>query len=203
MTGPAITVRPRAPTDIPALCDLLVKQRPATGYPEIWPLPMPIPDFLQRDNDEHAFVAELNGEIVGHVGVAYVRPSEEKVRSGSTAHTAGLGEAWATAYGAEIDRLRCIGTLYTDAAIARAGIGSALLEAATRDVVERGLLPVLDCVKAKTHVVAFYERRGWAVIDERPAPWSPHKRIDVVLMVLPQYKVSLLHTTGLEKKSGS
>ncbi|BEJ16577.1 hypothetical protein CspHIS471_0511820 [Cutaneotrichosporon sp. HIS471] len=186
MTRLNLTIRPRTPADIPFLCDLLIKQRPATGYPEIWPLPMPLPDFLQRDHEDSAWVALLNDTFVGHIATAQVvETSDSAGRSGSTS---GLGPVWASAYGCAMDKLRCIGTLFADSEYAGAGIGSALLQVAMDDVVAKNLLPVLDCIKEKTHVVEFYKRRGWVVIDEQPAPWSPQERIDVVLMILPDLK---------------
>ncbi|BEI79496.1 hypothetical protein CcaverHIS002_0100250 [Cutaneotrichosporon cavernicola] len=185
MTRLNLTIRRRTPADIPALGDLLVKQRPATGYPEIWPLPMPLPDFLQRDHEDGAWVALLNDTVVGHIATAQVVEASDIGRSGSTS---GLGPVWAAAYACATDRLRCIGTLFADSEYAGAGIGSALLQVAMDDVAAKNLLPVLDCIKEKTHVVEFYKRRGWVVIDEQPAPWSPHRRIDVVLMIQPALK---------------
>ncbi|GMK54967.1 hypothetical protein CspeluHIS016_0200230 [Cutaneotrichosporon spelunceum] len=204
MTRLNLTIRPRTPGDIPALCDLLVKQRPATGYPEIWPLPMPLPDFLQRDHEDGAWVALLNGSIVGHIATAcVVEPSgpDGKGAPGRSGSTAGLGSAWADAYGCATERLRCIGTLFADAEYAGAGIGSALLRVATEDVVGRDLLPVLDCIKAKGHVVEFYKRRGWVVVAEQRAPWSPDERIDVVLMIQPVLKP--LKADAISKTQGT
>ncbi len=190
MTRLDITIRPRTPADIPALCALLTKQRPATGYPELWPLPVPLPDFLQRDHEDGAWVALLHGAIVGHIATAeVVDATEGRGAPGRSGSTAGLGASWARAYGCGTARLRCVGTLFADAEYARSGIASALLRAATDDVVRRGLLPVLDCIKENVHVVEMYRRRGWVVVDEQVAPWSPHKRFDVVLMILPELKV--------------
>ncbi|CAK9783822.1 acyl-CoA N-acyltransferase [Cutaneotrichosporon oleaginosum] len=195
MTRLDVTIRTRTSADIPALCDLLVKQRPASGYPELWPLPMPLPDFLQRDHEDGAWVALLDGMIVGHIATAeVVEATEGRGAPGRSGSTAGLGAAWAAAYGCPMERLRCVGTLFADAEYARSGIGSALLAAATEDVVARGLLPVLDCIKENVHVVEFYKRRGWVVIGEQRAPWSPHQHIDVVLMILPALKPA----TGVE-----
>jgi GNAT superfamily N-acetyltransferase len=183
VSTPSITVRRRTPADIAALGKLLEKQRLVTGYPEIWPLPCPIPDFIERDNELTAWVAEIGDEIVGHIAMSAVVDGE-KGQSGSTL---GLGSMWAEAYGTTADRLRCIGVLFTDAARAGAGIGSHLLKAAVAGAREQDAYPVLDCIKYKTHVVEFYLRRGWTVIGETPAPWSAHERIDVVLMILPEY----------------
>lgn len=191
MTRLDVTIRPRVPADIPALCDLLVRQRPATGYPELWPLPVALPDFLQRDHEDGAWVALLNDSIVGHIATAeVVEATDGKGAPGRSGSTTGLGAVWARAYGCGMEQLRCIGVLFADSEYAGAGIGSALLAAATADVLRRGLMPVLDCIKEKVHVVELYKRRGWVVVDEQPAPWSPHTRIDVVLMILPELKVS-------------
>lgn len=178
-----ITVRRRTPADIGPLCKLLEKQHSVTGYPEIWPLPCPIPDFLQRDNELAAWVAVIGDEIVGHVAMAAVVDGEK----GKAGSTLGMGTAWAAAYGSTMDRLRCIGTLFTDAERAGAGIGTVLLQAAIAGARAEDGLPVLDCIKDKTHVVEYYRRRGWEVVGELPAPWSVHQRIDVVLMIVPEF----------------
>lgn len=184
----AIRVRPREPVDMPVLCALLTKQRAVTGYPERWPLPFPLSDFIHRGDEDQAWVAELNGAIVGHIASSFVAPTGAGSDKPNANSTTGLGELWADEYGCDVADLRCISTVFTDAELAGAGVGSALLRHAVARIREDGHMPVLDYIKGNDKVMAFYKRRGWVDIAERRAPWDPEQKIDVVLMILPELR---------------
>jgi len=68
----AALIRPRRDDDVAVLADLLIEQQPGSRYPDRWPLPFPVEDFLVRDREQAAWVAELDGTVVGHVMVASV-----------------------------------------------------------------------------------------------------------------------------------
>jgi hypothetical protein len=42
------TIRERVPGDLRSLARVLEEQQPHTGYPQRWPLPYPVEDFLAR-----------------------------------------------------------------------------------------------------------------------------------------------------------
>ena len=48
---------------------VLAEQQASSRYPVRWPLPIPIEDFLVRPGEERAWVAEVDGAVVGHVAV--------------------------------------------------------------------------------------------------------------------------------------
>jgi len=183
-TQPSITVRRRTPSDIPALCTLLEKQRPVTGYPEIWPLPFPVQSFIERKNEADAWVAEIGGEVVGHIALGHVKvPRDSETDVGETE-----ARIWAGAYKTtDFASLRCIGVLFTDSDRPKTGIGAALVKAAIQSCRDDNTLPVLECIKEKTHNVEYYRRRGWVIVGEAIAPWFPEKRLDLVLMILPEF----------------
>ncbi|CAK9783647.1 acyl-CoA N-acyltransferase [Cutaneotrichosporon oleaginosum] len=176
-TPPSITIRPRRPEDFPALCDLLERQQPSSLYPIRWPLPMPVPQFIQRPGEAAAFVAECAGQILGHVAVRY--------GLGGPADEEELTTRWAEAHGCEEKDVRVIAVLFTDPAWAGKGVGSGLFAVATKAARAGGGRPCLDVVSTNTGPLQFYKRRGWKIVGDWQAPWVPGMRIDVHLMILP------------------
>ena len=167
------TIRHRVPGDVPALAGLLERQQPTSRYPFVWPFPGGAESFLVRDGELASWVAEAaDGTLLGHVAVTRVDDGIE-------------GRLWAEALGADIDELRCVSVLFTDPAQAGAGVGSALLERATRAAAADGL-PVLDVVASAERPVRLYQRRGWRTIATISAPWHPELDLPIHLMVLPR-----------------
>ena len=75
MTGAApsqVTVRPRRSDDVPRLAAILAEQQPHSLYPFRWPLPFPAEQFIARHHEFTAFVAEQDGDLVGHVCIQWV-----------------------------------------------------------------------------------------------------------------------------------
>ncbi|BEJ13080.1 hypothetical protein CspHIS471_0302540 [Cutaneotrichosporon sp. HIS471] len=173
---PPITIRPRQPEDMPALCDLLGRQQPGSLYPVEWPLSMPVPEFIARPGEMVAFVAESSGQILGHVAVRYGPhgPANEHELTGR----------WAKAHGCAEEDVRVITVLFTDPAWAGKGVGSALFRAATQAALAGGGRPCLDVVVSNDGALGFYQRRGWEIVGEWDAPWAKQKFL-VYLMILP------------------
>jgi hypothetical protein len=81
MTGAApsqVTVRPRRSDDVPRLAAILAEQQPHSLYPFRWPLPFPAEQFIARHHEFTAFVAEQDGDLVGHVCIQWVEVVYEK-----------------------------------------------------------------------------------------------------------------------------
>jgi len=169
-TRPEFSIRARRPDDLPALAALLERQQPTSHYPMVWPFPGGVEPFLVRDGEVGAWVAELaDGTLAGHVTLTSVDDDE-------------LGHAWAAAHGVTVDQLRCVSVLFTDPELAGAGLGSALLEHATR-VASLDGYPVLDVVTTSQRPVQLYQRRGWRIVATLPAPWHPDIDLQIHLMV--------------------
>lgn len=166
-----LVIRDRQDADLPALIDLLDRQQAQTKYPFIWPFPGPIEDFLKRRSELRAWVAELDGSIVGHVAV-------------TTADDDAIGHSWAAAHGARIDQLRCVSVFFADITRTGQGIGSRLLQHAT-DFASADGYPVLDVVAAHEKPFNLYLRRGWQLIETTQAPWHPDTDLPIHLMILP------------------
>lgn len=177
LTCPAVTpfqIRPRTDDDLPALAGLLERQQERTKYPFVWPFPAPVEQFLKRDTELHAWVADVDGTVAGQVAITSVTDDEDPI-----------SRSWATAHGVPMSELRCISAFFADIDRAGSGIGSGLLATATKVALAEGY-PVLDVVAAHETPVQLYLRRGWRIIETTDAPWHPGIKIPIYLMMLPR-----------------
>lgn len=168
----SVVVRPRREADVDGLVALLTEQReavPSSEYPLRWPLPFPVRDFVVRDTEEHAWVAEDDGRLLGHVAVT---------RLGD------LGPAFAEALGADPADLRAVSGLFTALAARGGGLGARLLEVAVGRIREEGRRPVLDVVPTHAAAVGLYRTRGWREVGRTRPAWLPPERPDLILMTL-------------------
>jgi GNAT superfamily N-acetyltransferase len=170
-----VVLRDRTEADLPSLAEVLVAQREGTRYPWMWPLPVPIDDFIVRGGEERAWVAEVDGRPVGHVAVAHV-----------TDHGDGIAGGWMAATGRGPDELGEVGVLFVDEDLRGRGIGSALVDEAVAWVRASGRLPVLDVVQHHGDAARLYRRKGWQEVGEvRPAWLLTEADPPLLLMVLP------------------
>src|SRR6478735_6008007 len=65
----SVSIRPRRREDVGELVVVLTEQQPSSHYPVRWPLWVPVEEFLVRPGEERAWVAEVDGRVVGHVAV--------------------------------------------------------------------------------------------------------------------------------------
>ncbi|WP_300012145.1 GNAT family N-acetyltransferase [Pseudonocardia sp.] len=165
-----VTVRPRRPDDVDGLVALLAGQQAQSRYPLRWPLPFPVEDFLVRETEERAWVAEVDGAVAGHVAVARLdrelavefarlRPGEEPA---------------------------AVTVLFTGAGHRGRGVGGALHDTAVAAIRGSGRLPVLDVLPGHSTAVEMYRHRGWTEIGRARPGWLPAGQPDVLLMVLPE-----------------
>ena len=167
-----VSIRPRRPEDLPVLAEVLAAQRPHSDYPQRWPLPMPVEEFLARDAELAAWVAEIDGVVVGHVAAAAVQPGD-------------LAAVWSAGTGLSLVDLAEVSVLFVDHAAWGTGVGGILLRTAVEHIRGEGLRPVLDVVQETENAVRLYERRGWVVVGEARPPWLPDTHRPVLLMTLP------------------
>jgi len=170
-----IEVRPRTAADVPILCDVLAAQAEESGYPIRWPWSGPVEEFVVRQGEEQAWtavLAEEPGRPVGHVSVTRVVDDVDD----------GIAAGWMAATGARCEDLACISVLFVDQTCRHAGIGTALLDAATAWVLEHERIAVLDVVAQHRAIIELYRRRGWREVGRADPPWLPEARL--VLMVL-------------------
>ena len=167
-----VLVRERTRADLPVLAELLAAQRPHSGYPQNWPLPYPVEQFIARRAETGAWVAELDGRVVGHVAVTAVQPGLE-------------GDIWSAGTGRPVEQLASVSVLFVDHTLSGRGVGSALLDAAVGSIRVAGLTPVLDVVQETAPAVGLYRRRGWQVVGQGRPRWLPEDHLPVLFMALP------------------
>jgi GNAT superfamily N-acetyltransferase len=163
-----VTIRERRADDLPALVAALTAQQAATQYPVRWPLPFPVEDFLVRPGEERAWVAELDGEVVGHVAVYELGGP--------------LREAFETAAGT--DELAELAVLFVSRDVIGTGVGGRLHDTAVDWIIASGRQPVLDVVPVHDRAVAVYEHRGWTAIGEARPAFLGDEHPALVLMTL-------------------
>lgn len=176
-TPPGLIIREREDKDLPALAALLEKQQPQSEYPVMWPLPWPVDSFIKRANELRGWVAEIDGEVVGHVSVTGVN----EVQGGDK-----MSAGWEAAHGGvRNEDLRQVSVFFTELERTGSGIGHHLLATASEFALRDGY-PVLDVVKHHPGPVNFYLKRGWVISEEQVAPWDATGETTVYLMYLPR-----------------
>jgi GNAT superfamily N-acetyltransferase len=170
-----LRIRSRTPADLQALGRVLEEQRPHTGYPQTWPLRYPVDRFIARANELAAWVAELDGEVVGHVSVT---------RPGSGQDAGPEAQGWVAGAGRPLEDLAAVSVLFVDHRVSRRGTGRALLETAVAFIRSLDRVPVLDVVQESEGAVRLYLRNGWQVVGEARPAWLPEGNLPVLLMVL-------------------
>ncbi|MER8070658.1 GNAT family N-acetyltransferase [Streptomyces sp. NPDC094034] len=162
---PMCDVRRRGRDDLDACVRVLGEVHKADGYPVNWPEhPM---GWLAQPAQLDAWVAELDGRIVGHLALC----------------PAGEGDVapalWSSRAGTTIREIAVVSRLFVAPSARGHGIGALLMAQAARQARRRGLHPVLDVVSTDAAAAALYERMGWsllAVVDQR---WSPDQTVTV------------------------
>lgn len=171
-----VTTRERQPADVPLLVTLLGEQQPATSYPQRWPLPFPAEEFIVRPGELAAWVAVLDGEVVGHVSVTELTDGR-------------MAADWVEATGLASDGLAEVSVLFVAGDRHGSGIGGLLLDTAMAEIRRRGLTPMLDVVGEDTSAGLFYRRRGWRTVGKARPAWLPDHRPDLAFMLLEDERV--------------
>ncbi len=145
------------------------------GYPLDWP-DRP-GDWLTPPSLLSAWVAELDGRVAGHIGLA---------RSGAGDLAPGL---WGARAGSGPGAAAVVNRLFVAPEARGRGLGASLLARAVEEARERGLHPVLDVLASDAAAAALYERLGWeflAVVEQR---WSPARTVSVRCYAAPSRAV--------------
>lgn len=158
-----VAVRPRRTPDLEVLLPVLQRTHEQEGYPV---RPEAVSDWWLAPADGlGAWVAEVDGRVVGHVGLLPARGPSLPV--------------WTSGSGREPDGLAVVARLFTDRT-AR-GAGTALLERSVQEARARGRAAVLE-VDVLSPAHAFYLRRGWTALGTVVQQWGPRTVTSAALL---------------------
>ncbi|MGW0536947.1 GNAT family N-acetyltransferase [Streptomyces sp. NPDC003032] len=135
------------------------------GYPVNWPAEPA--DWLAGAGAFGAWVAELDGRVVGHVAL-----------SRSTAGDAAPG-VWSERAGVDAEATAVVSRLFVAPDARGHGVGALLMGRAVREARARGLHPVLDVVSSDASAAALYERLGWQLLAVVEQEWGPGQRVSL------------------------
>ncbi|MEV7557259.1 GNAT family N-acetyltransferase [Streptomyces sp. NPDC089795] len=162
---PVRLVRRRTEADLAACVRVLAEVHERNGYPVNWPDHPKA--WLSGPALLVAWVAELDGRIVGHIGLSRGEADDA------------APALWSSREGVSSAAAAVVGRLFVAPAARGQGIGALLMDRVVREARERGLHPVLDVVASDASAVALYERLGWerlATVEQR---WSPERTVTV------------------------
>ncbi len=144
-------IRERAEADAEDCLDLLVQVHNADGYPRY--VPEGLQQFLAPPYETAAWVAEIGGAVVGHVGLhqAAVDPTLEAAQRATDLPPEGLA---------------VVARLLVSPAVRRRGVGRALLAHATDHARAAGQRAVLDVTQDAPAAIALYEAAGWLRLEQ-------------------------------------
>jgi GNAT superfamily N-acetyltransferase len=121
------------------------------GYPPLWPVDLA--EFIVADQELGAWVAERDGEVVGHVAL-------------HDAEGDALFEVAAEATGLSALQMAVVARLFASPDVRRSGLGRGLLDLATAEAHARHQRPVLDVAKVLPPAIAMYEAAGWTCVGD-------------------------------------
>lgn len=166
----SMTVRTYEEADLASAAAALVEVHETDGYPvegvedpQTW---------LRSDDVLAAWVAEVEGEIVGHVAV--MRSQGEDAVS-----------LWTEQSGEDEARVGVLARLFVVPAARKHAAGKRLMEAAMDFGQAQGLRLVLDVMTKDVAAMRLYERLGWRKIGEAIHHFGDGENIPAVCYVSP------------------
>jgi GNAT superfamily N-acetyltransferase len=155
-----VLIRARRDTDLGACADLVREVHSTDRYPRF--LQADIAHFLNPPAPFGCWIADLNGEVAGHVAlVARGLPATMEIAS--------------SALGRPTDQLAVVARLFVSSRARGRGVGRLLLGAATAEARSRRLHPVLDVDTELPAAIALYESAGWTRAGQLTVRWPGHE----------------------------
>jgi GNAT superfamily N-acetyltransferase len=141
-----VLIRPRRDGDIAACADLVREVHALDRYPRF--LPGDLSSFVAPAGAYGTWVADLNGEVAGHVALL---PHGLRHVLEIAGRALGRPEA----------QLAVVARLFVSPRARGRGAGRLLLDTAAAEAAARGLWPVLDVDTDLAPAIALYESSGW------------------------------------------
>ncbi|MER5729872.1 alpha/beta fold hydrolase [Streptomyces sp. NPDC002138] len=163
--GPTRRVRPRTDSDLDECVRVLAAVHARDGYPMNWPDSPG--DWLTPPSLFGAWVVEVDGRIVGHIGLSHGAADDA------------AAALWSRREGESSAAAAVVNRLFVAPTARGQGIGALLMDHVTRAARERDLHPVLDVVASDTSAAALYERLGWELLATVEQRWDPGQTVTV------------------------
>ncbi|WP_229877351.1 GNAT family N-acetyltransferase [Streptomyces bluensis] len=157
--------RRRTVCDLEECVRVLEEVHQGDGYPVNWPERPG--DWLSHASLLAAWVAELDGRLIGHVSLSRSREGDLAAR------------LWSERNGVRRELATVVSRLFVAPQARGHGIGALLIGRAVEEAQRLGLHPVLDVVTSDTAAVALYERLGWELLATVEQQWSPHQTVAI------------------------
>ena len=151
---PIVPIRTRRADDLAVCAATLRRVHDLSGYPARWPDDPA--GWLCPPGLMTAWVAEQDGVVAGHVGLAC------GVQAGCLLR----------ATGRDAGELAGVVRLFVDPAARRTGHARELLKTAAAHAASGNLVAVLDVVDGARAAIALYEQSGWRLVGRESATWS-------------------------------
>lgn len=145
--APDTVVRPRTNEDLAPAAAALVRVHHLDGYP-VEGVSDPIA-WLTPDGLVEAWVAELDGRVVGHAALVTATDSDDAAR------------LWSAHSGTPVSEILVLARLFVDPDARGHKLGEDLTRAIMNAAARRGRPLVLDVMTKDTAAIRLYERLGW------------------------------------------
>jgi ribosomal protein S18 acetylase RimI-like enzyme len=165
-----LTTRERREADIAACIAIAEAVHQADDYPRH--LPTDLNGFLASPSALAAFVAEVDGVLVGHVAV-HRRTADQAMELAATSLGIGVGD------------LGVVARLLVAPAARGHGAGKALLSAAATEIRRRRQWPILDVDVDARPAIALYKKEGWRCVGEFRHHFRSGGHLDELVFVAP------------------
>jgi GNAT superfamily N-acetyltransferase len=161
--APALVIRGRGDSDLDGVVAVMAEVHRRDGYPMHWPADPAA--WLAASRLIAAWVAVLDGQIVGHVSLSQPGRGDAAPRlAGTVPGLAGVGPGPAS--------VAMVSRLFVAPAARGHRAGAALLGQAARAARELGCRPLLDVHSTNTAAIALYGRLGWRLLGSCEAVWG-------------------------------
>jgi GNAT superfamily N-acetyltransferase len=164
-----LTVRVKTSGDAAACVALALAVHHSDGYPRY--LPEDLDAFMRPPSETAAWVADFEGEVVGHLAL---RRGDGDPALPAAQRTTGLSA----------EDIAVVARLMVSRHVRRRGVADRLLAAAQAFAREAGQRLVLDVVR-DAESVSFYERLGWQLVEPLRLDVGEGRTLDLLVYISP------------------
>jgi ribosomal protein S18 acetylase RimI-like enzyme len=172
---PNLVIRPRQDSDLEQTGQALVAVHSTDGYP-VEGVADPVA-WLKPTGLLNAWVAELDGEIVGHVAVSEPQPGDDAVR------------LWMEQADDKADDIAVLGRLFVKRSARGRSIGEQLARAAVMEMATQKKRMVLDVMEKDQDAIRLYERLGLKKIGVATHHFGEGQETSAICYVVPEITV--------------